>query len=344
MLTWRHVRRGVIAVALALASLAPVAPSANADMPPDLVNTREIKIALFRQLAVPPAVHIVGSSRAERMDAGVVTAMTGLPAFNFAVHSGCPHDAWAFLWLAQEMGRPPREVIWFLDLEVMRRTELCAELKMTPGLLAYIPDWIVRPRRPKPASAPTPAAARYAASAVTPVRTKRPDPAYLDGHGWWWSDTGTLLSPYEWDYGNGKVDRRRWDWTTRFYEAFHRGWRGITPPNRWLITNQLRRLNELGVRPVIVVTPYHPGTLAALKRVGWARHHAELLTLLSSLRSAGARFDLVDLSVSPRLIKGWQLGYSDGVHARNPYADRILRAAIARSHLSRLGSNPARGL
>ena len=145
------------------------------------------------------------------------------------------------------------------------------------------------------------------------------------------------MSPYPWgDDVAGRVDQRTWDWTTRYYIGFHRGWHGIRPPDKWLLEHQLTRLNELGVKPVLVLDPYHPDTLAALKLHHWTQHHQELRTLLSSLRSRGVRFELIDLSGSPRLVSGWRTGYVDGIHARSWYADRILRYVISKSHLSLL--------
>lgn len=319
--------RVAIVFTLTLAALCMCARVAHADMPPDLTNTRLIKINLFRQLTTAPQLCIVGSSRAERMSPEVITTMTGLPAFNFAVRSGGPADVYALLSLTTEMDSRPREFIWMLDLEVMRRTTLCQELSETSALLKYLPRWVaraaVKPPDQKKASAP-------ARTGSTALRD------YVDGRQWQWSDSGTLLTPYSWDWGDGKVDPRQWDWTRRFYIDFHDSWRGITHLNSWLLSRTLIRLNALGTRPVIVLTPYHPGTLAALKKVGWARHHRELLSLLARLRSRGVRFDLVNLSARPRLIPGWRTGYSDGVHARGEYSDRILRYVVAHSRLSRL--------
>ena len=67
-----------------------------------ILSDRPIKACLIQRLKQPPALMILGSSRAEKIQPTHIQKRTGLRGFNAAVSSSTPTDAWAFANLLHE--------------------------------------------------------------------------------------------------------------------------------------------------------------------------------------------------------------------------------------------------
>ena len=90
----------------------------------------------------------------------------------------------------------------------------------------------------------------------------------------------------------------------------------------------LELMNSQGSAPVIVLMPVQPSVLAAIKPLGWQRHHAAVLKYLASLRGS-YRFELFDFSELSS-VGGDPRGYFDGAHMTAANTRKVIDAVLAR--------------
>ena len=333
----------------ASAALAIVALSLGAAWPHTAAASPEAsrteKIRLLDKLAQAPRLLVLGSSRAMRLDPALLRRLTGLTGFNAAVSSGTCADAWCFLHLVADRfpSTPAPRVLWMLDVEQFRARAIHPWLLSVARLSQYIPAQFL----PAAGSATSAGASTWAGlSALSPaVRTSSPtapvgvlpaaDPAspaavnygyrriYTpDGFLRWAPDD--YKAAHGWTLADGISDS-----IEKYRGIYPRGFKGLGSMPSWFVRGSIRLLNEQGVRPVIVLSPYQPQLLDFISGRGWARRHQQVLAYFASLRPS-CDFVLLDMT---RLSSfgGRPSEFYDGTHGRAALMDRLARAVVRRS-------------
>jgi hypothetical protein len=312
----RRPRRVLVAAALALTvfSVGAAWPRQAAAAPE---ATRTEKIGLFDKLGQAPQLLVFGSSRAMRVDPAELRRLTGLTGFNAAVSSGTCADAWCFLHLVGDRfpSAPAPRVLWLLDVEQFRARAVHPWLLSVPRLAQYIPAPFL-----------SAAAAARASGSTKPARA-----AVAFGYRRVYAANGFLRWAPD-DY------RRAHGWTltdgiadsvAKYRELYPRGFKALSGMPEWFVRESIRLLNQKGVRPVIVLSPYHPQLLHFIAGRGWPRRHQQVLDFFASLRPS-CDFVLLDMT---RLSSfgGRPSEFYDGTHGRAALMDRLARAAVRRA-------------
>jgi len=315
-------RRGIIGLALGVAVVSALAVMPGIVHPPAASAapevTRRAKVDLLvsfeKRFGGSPELLILGSSRAMRADPAQLRSALHLRTFNAAVSSGTVPDAYAFLRLAQRR-YPERSpaVLWFLDVESMRLTGHHPYLLSVKRLAAGLPP----SARRRPVSLPK----GLAAGAARGVAVVRPR----------WHRDGLLVS---WWHDRQRAEGRTTAAGVRYHQRqlagiYHGGSPRMSGSAKWYATQIVRRANEMGVAPVVVLTPYHPQLRSFIARRGWQKAHRDVRRFLADL---GARFELkvVDLT-GGAAVDGRTQSWYDGVHPRAGQMRRIVTAVLRRA-------------
>lgn len=315
-------RRGIIGLALGIAVASALAAMPGMVRPPAASAapevTRRAKVDLLvsfeKRFGGSPELLILGSSRAMRADPAQLRSALHLRTFNAAVSSGTVPDAYAFLRLAQRRypERAPA-VLWFLDVESMRLTGHHPYLLSVKRLAAGLPP----SARRRPVSLPK----GLAAGAARGVAVVRPR----------WHRDGLLVS---WWHDRQRAQGRTTAAGVRYHQRqlagiYRGGWPGMSGSAKWYATQIVRRANEMGVAPVVVLTPYHPQLRSFIARRGWQKARRDVRHFLDGL---SARFELsvVDLT-GGATVDGRTQSWYDGVHPRAGQMRRIVAAVLRRA-------------
>jgi len=316
--------------------------------------TRANKIRLLEALGRAPELLIFGSSRAMRADPAYVRKLTGLRGFNCAVSSGTPAEAYAFMHLTRDLypGTTQR-YIWLLDMEQLRRSKLQPKLRTVPRLMQYLPeqfqkreavesggsdaatrdaDGVFLDEDDLPLSDATGAvlggAARAPAQQLPGARTTR---ARSYGYRMVYRKDGYLIWGIRDYYAAEGYSLQQCLVSSIYYFRFiyPRGFRAIRGTPAYFVREGIKQMNAWGVRPVIVLTPYHPELRRVISGRGWKKRRAEVRRFFRHLDKT-LDFKLLDFT-SPASFRGWPSGFFDGIHPRPRLTDRMLKQAWRRS-------------
>jgi hypothetical protein len=291
---------------------------------------------LAERLAVPPQLVVYGSSRAMKVDPAFVTRRTGLPAFNAAVSSATPEDAWAFAnFIHDRFPGAGKRVLWLLDIESFRARPVDSGLLATPPLARYFGTstrlrgqldnaWTLLSW--KTAADSLHAVTSHAASAATRV------PCTYRTNG------VTEYAPNglrQWDFhdleqARGTSLSQSIGLTIRQYSGIYAdSYRGLAAgPKHWF-ERTLQAMRAWGARPVIVLTPVQPKLLKVIGPLGWQRRHDEALRYLHGLATR-MPFVLLDAS-RLKSFGGDPRAFYDGVHMTAPNVRRLVTWVLRHS-------------
>ena len=269
---------------------------------------RTFKCERLERLSAPPELVVLGGSRAQRFEPSQIARLTGLPAFNFAVQNSRPEDAYAMarylFWRAPDV---KLRCIWAVQVTTFGDTPLHPGLLAEERLAQFLPDELVAAQRA--------AGAKVAAHEVL------------------WSDE---YSP------RGALFHNRYDRVEARgigFDAVMQGYlarmlpkAGAPSPHeqrrsKHYFERTLRLFNLHGVKPVLVIMPYHPKALAAFRAVGWQHKLDALNGYLQSLQGRYA-FHLLDYTEIAS-FGGSADGFYDGAHVKRQNARRIVRQIVA---------------
>jgi hypothetical protein len=327
-----HSRLLAVAALALLALLASaVWPGASAASPE---ATRTEKIRLLDGLAEAPQLLVLGSSRAMRVDPAVLGRLTGLSGFNAAVSSGTCADTWCLLHLVADRfpsAAAPR-VLWLLDIEQFRARFIHPWLLSVPRLAQYIPA----PFLAADVAAPLPGSADPKRSADLADFVAAGGPAAhaavtASGNRRIYASNGFLRwapddyrAAHGWTLADGVADS-----AAKYRGIYPRGFKALGGMPEWFVRESIRLLNQKGVRPVIVLSPYHPQLLRLIAGRGWLRRHQQVLAFFASLRPS-CDFVLLDMA---RLSSfgGRPPEFYDGTHGRAELMDRLMRVIVRRA-------------
>jgi hypothetical protein len=110
---------GVFGLSVMLLNMAvnPYGEFSHRWIDPITLNSRRDKVYLYAQLAEPPEIVILGSSRSFTLSPTYTGTRTGLTAFNASVDGGTPVDYLAFAYYMLDQGHFPRVLILEVSVE-----------------------------------------------------------------------------------------------------------------------------------------------------------------------------------------------------------------------------------
>jgi hypothetical protein len=278
-------------------------PEAEAFVP---AYDRNFKADLVDRLETPPELIVFGGSRAQRFEPSYVRRLTGLSAFNFALHNGKVEDAYAvssYLFSKE----PDLKLRCFFAVQVGN----FGDAPLHPGLL-----WDPRFSR------------WFPAEFVQEQReiVGKPKQGGMSGDTRY-SERGCLLhNSYDERVARGVSLEAVLDvYIERILPRVSAPGATQTRSRRYF-RKLLKLYNDHGVTPAIVVMPYHPVPLEAFRAVGWQAKNDRLLRFLRGLEDT---YDLRVLDYTEITSFGGRPEYFyDGSHVTKENARLILEQAV----------------
>jgi hypothetical protein len=332
------------AVAAANALIDPYGTLGTGIVGPAVWTDRTVKVQLIQHLTQPPRIIVLGSSRAMKVQPSYLTRLTGLPAFNAAVSSGRPVDAYVFArYLRQRFPTTRPSYLWLLDQEAFGDNTVDPTLLANGTLARYLPartrltsrvsdlSWLFswhtlrlswrtwRHRRP---STPAPATVSTAATGAAQSRAQSGGQPTFAPDGYRITDANTQAAARGRSLAAGIASSAR-IFTRRYRTAFP----DLAASPRQFFERSLAAMNAWGATPVIVLSPMQPQLLSQLRPLGWDARHAELLTYLHGLQSR-CHFVLFDMSQVDS-FGGSPTAFYDGVHMMPSNYRRMVRVLLA---------------
>jgi hypothetical protein len=293
-------------------------------------SDRTVKADKIEQLAEPPELVVLGSSRSMRYEPSYLEQKTGLSAFNAGVNGiGGTADAWAMTrFIHDTWPEADPEYLWLLDVESFVPFEVGARTANEPRMAQYVGQASIGkgPREFAQAlwqnrstllsldtaydSTRLILYREEAKSSQSKYRKQILDDGVLKPRKW---------SEKEWD--------RRWPNSIERYSNLHKNvFKGLDPTAQEYFQKTLAFMNEQGKTPVIALTPVNPKLRKILSPLGWDDRYAEVVAYVESLQG---QYDFVFLDMTdPRVFDYDKQEWYDGVHMTavntQPAIDHIL--------------------
>jgi hypothetical protein len=276
--------------------------------------TRYLKLQLMKSESSVPELVIYGGSRAEKAEPGYLEYLTGIPGFNAAVMSCRPTEVLAYSKYLHDLSPSTCQFpVWFLSIEVFDAPQLTqAEMRTMPELLACLPADIlagITPLSPLPFT--TPADLEFANGDI------------------WRRDGSLRVSRYDLAVWNGVSREKLRATRLKLYLHTYADFSSLNATQGQMVERTIAQMNSWRWKPVIVLPPYGPELLAALRQHGWDAMHAKTLAYLADLQTRYV-FNVVDLS-DIGSFGGWSSGLYDGAHGSTAIMRAEARAIVAKS-------------
>ena len=302
-------------------------------LPPVTWTDRSLKVNLIEHLRSAPSVVVLGSSRAMKVQPSFITSRTGLSAFNAAVSSGKPVDAWTFVnYIHSRFPAAHSKFLWLLDVEAFRQWPIDPGLLNTPQLAAYLSAGTRLSTRldqlPLLFSWPTfwksLQSVRHAHGRTqAPLRTAIGATQFAP-------DGFRVLDYHDLNLAKGLGLARELPATIRQGVATYRGdYRRLDPTAETYLLRTLALMNSLGDSPVIALTPMQPQMLAAVAPLGYDARYADVLAYLRSLQGR-VRFTLLDFTHLSS-FGGRAADFYDGYHMTVANTRRLVNAVLRKA-------------
>jgi hypothetical protein len=291
---------------------APVKAISRPSTPLWTLSDRGIKTELIMRLKAPPALVVLGGSRALRFQPGFIRRATGLSAFNAAVPHATPEDEWSFVNLFHERFPAARfRFLWIIHCDEFDEFSPEADLLKDPFLSRFLPQSYVDARLN---------VLGLSADAMLLADARQPSVITPDGFTVW--DTLSAAA------AKGTLRQRVNGYIKSTLAFYRRTPPQIDPLPSHYFTMTLQLMNEMGAKPTIVLAPLQPWYLAAIYNHGWEARRRLVLAYLHGLQRT-YRFNVLDFS---RLasIGGSPTGFYDAVHLR-PATCRLVVKAVLRA-------------
>lgn len=268
---------------------------------------RTCKCDLVDRLAAPPDLVVLGGSRAQRFEPSLITKLTGLSAFNFALQNCRPQDAYAVSrYLFSRAPNARIRCLYAVQSTTFGDLPMNAGLLYDKRLAQWFPDALIARQK---AAAGKPRVRDVLSCNRFSTRGCLLDNPYDERE-----ECGVSLSSVLDGYIDSLLPRAAADPDKGGEQA------------RRNFCKLLQLYNDHGVKPVIVIMPYHPRALAAFRAVGWQR---KLDRLKSYLHGLQRRYDFHLLNYTEIGSFGGRAGwFYDGAHVKVENARLILRQAV----------------
>jgi hypothetical protein len=302
-------------------------------LPPVTWTDRSLKVNLVEHLRVAPGVVVLGSSRAMKVQPSFITSRTRLTAFNAAVSSGRPVDAWAFTnFIHARFPAAHSRYLWLLDIEAFRQWPVDPGLLNTPQLAGFL-------------SVGTRIGTRFGQlpllfswqtfwKSLQSVRHSAHQPAAAlrtsIGGTQFAPDGFRVLDYHDRNLAKGLSLAKELPATIRQGVATYRGdYSRLDPTAESYFQRTLSFMNGLGATPVIVLTPMQPEMLARVASLGYDARYHDVLAYLRSLQGR-YRFVLLDFTHLAS-FGGRAADFYDGYHMTVANTQRLVNAVLAKA-------------
>ena len=272
---------------------------------------RSFKCDLIEEQSFAPQVAIFGGSRTMRMPPNEIVRAKKLRAFNYGLHNGRPTDAWAFInfLLERDPDVPPMQV-WCVQVNSFGAGGIHQALILDERLSRHFPAGLIEPLRP--------------------WAKKQGVHNLLSGRRF--DRRGLLLwNSYDRRVASGVPLRRVLDNYLNARMLATAGNRKVPRNTRQMkyFEKSLALANQRGVKPLIVIMPYHPRVLKVFRAHGWGVKERWLARYLNGLKS---RYRITVLNCLP--IKRWggsANGFYDGSHINAANSKRLMRYCLKKA-------------
>jgi hypothetical protein len=271
---------------------------------------RSYKADLLERLKKAPELVVLGGSRAQRFAPSTIARLSGLSAFNFAVHNCRTYDAYAISrYLIARSPTTRLRCIFALQATTLVDTPMDQALLYDRRFSQWFPTALTR---------------RQKSAQGTPQRRHVPSADV-------YSSRGLIISN---GYDRRLAEGVSLDTSLSAYIA------SVTPRaassysagsglSRFYLRKLLKLYNDRGVTPLLVLMPYHPSALKAFREVGWQHKLDAAKAYLARLHRRYG-FRVLDYT-SIRSFGGKAKWFYDGAHVTKQNADRILAKAVAQA-------------
>jgi hypothetical protein len=291
-------------------------------------SDRALKADLARALPEPPQVVILGSSRAMKVEPRYIELETGDSAFNAAVSSGRPIDAWAFVNLIHDAYPDDRPgYLWLLDVEAFRSWPPDPGLLNTAALARYLPADVRREARLKNLTLLI--SLDTTAKSLKSVREELRGGSGASGSADFDADGFRRRDYHDVRAAAGVPLAAELRKTIRQAQGTYREYRRLDPQAKRYFEKTLAFMNGQGATPIVVLSPQHPQVTAAVGTSGWNARHRQLLAYLRSFRKH-YDFALLDFTNIASFGGDPQELY-DGYHLTVPNTRRLLDAVLEKN-------------
>lgn len=302
-------------------------------LPPVTWTDRSLKVNLIEHLQAAPAVVVLGSSRAMKVQPSFITSRTGLSAFNAAVSSGKPVDAWVFVnYIHSRFPSTHSRYLWLLDVEAFREWPIDPGLLNTPQLAGFLSTGTrLRTRLgqlPLLFSWSTfwkslQSVRHEESQSQAPLRTAIGATQFAP-------DGFRVLDYHDLNLAGGRGLAKELPATIRQGIATYRGDYGqLDPAAEAYFQRTLALMNSLGDSPVIALTPMQPEMLAIVAPLGYDARYRDVLAYLHSLQGR-YRFRLFDFTHLSSF--GGRAGdFYDGYHMTVANTRRFVNAVLRKA-------------
>lgn len=327
----------VCAVGAVNAVVDPYATLGTNVVAPTVWTDRGEKVELYEALGEPPAIVILGSSRAMKLEPAYLKRLTARSAFNFAVSDGKAPDAFAVASYAHDRAAgAPQDFLWLLDLETFSEDPVDPRLLATDELAKYLPTGArLKGKAEDVAWLLSWTTLRDSLRAVDQEIETREAPA---------ADEGARKAPKPEFAADGF---RRWDAHDRraekglrfedalpasvriFTKTYGEDFDGLSPLAKEYVERALASMDEWGAHPILVLSPMHPRLREELVALGYEQRRREAVAFLRSLQE---RYDFVLLDMTGLdAFGGSPAAFYDGVHMKVENTRRLIDAVLAGS-------------
>jgi hypothetical protein len=268
---------------------------------------RSYKADLLERLTKAPELVVLGGSRAQRFAPSTVLRLTGLTAFNFAVHNCRTYDAYAISrYLYARSPATKLRCVFALQATTLVDTPMDQALLYDRRFSQWFPGALLR---------------RQKAAEGTPVRRHVPSADV-------YTTRGLIVSNgYDRRLAAGvSLDTSLSNYIASVLPRAASSYSAGSGLSRFYLRKLLRLYNDHGAAPLLVLMPYHPAALSAFREVGWQRKLAAAKRYLSRLHGRYA-FRVVDYTEIGS-FDGDADAFYDGAHVTRRNADLILARAV----------------
>jgi hypothetical protein len=268
---------------------------------------RTYKTDLVERLRKPPELIVLGGSRAQRFEPSVITRLSGLSAFNYALQNARPEDAYAVTRHLYERAPGVRvRCIYAIQSTTFSDIDLSSGLLYDTRLSSSLPRSLRAGQKARQGQA--------RAHSLLSCNS--------------FNSRGCLLSN---TYDEREADGRTLDDSLTSYLASLLPRAASTQPvarsRAELYFRKLLALqNAHGVTPLLVIMPYQPTALRAFRAVGWQTKLDRLKHYLDGLHDE-YRFRVLDCT-EIATFHGSATAFYDGAHIKRENARRLLRYAV----------------
>lgn len=269
---------------------------------------RSFKMDLVDELPEPPQLVVLGGSRCTRFAPAFATKLTGLPGMNLALSNLRPEDAWAML--NSRYTRAPQakvRVFWGVTANSLTDIPFAPGLVYDDRLSRSFPEDLL--------------AEQKELLGDVPIRDLLRKMRF------------TARGMLRWNTYDARraagltLDRSLDLWIARYATGVRWAARPSARAKSYF-EQTLALLDRNGVKPCIVLMPYHPRALEALKRTPWRRRQDEFKAYLRELQGS---YDFRVLNYTSVTSFGGRTRYFyDGAHVTVENA-RILMARAVRA-------------